>query len=136
MSCGAFEVQPVAACRLDERVLVAVVGKADEQVQAGGDARGGGGGEVGGERPDERIASGVVDRAHPTQVAAQIAAVDEAGEGELAEGLGPEIVQDLAGEKVAEEMLGGGEPAESERGRQDLAGAGAVDDMVGGGAWE
>jgi hypothetical protein len=78
----------------------------------------------------------VVDRAHPTQVAAQVAAVDEAGESELAEGLGPEVVKGLRDEKVAKEMLGSGEPAEPERGRQDLAGAGAVDDMVGGGAWE
>jgi hypothetical protein len=50
VSCGPFEAQPVAVCRLDERALVAVVGKADEQVQAGGDPRRGGVGEVGGER--------------------------------------------------------------------------------------
>ena len=113
VSCRAFEMQPVAVRRLDEGILVAVIGKADEQVQAGGDARGGGGGEAGRDRVDERVASGMVDRAHPTQMAAQVAAVDEAGEGDLSEGLGPEVVEGLGGEKVAEEMLGGGEPAES-----------------------
>ena len=78
-------------CGVEQGASVEFRGQPQEQVQAGGLAAGLDLGQVGGEGGEQPVAAGSVDRAYASQVSREGAAVEEAGERQLAECLAGDI---------------------------------------------
>ena len=76
---------------LADRLLVVTVGQSDGDVKAGGHAADGGLWERVGESVDSRIPAGPVAGAHAPEVAVQLAAGQEVGEGVLLDAGGPAV---------------------------------------------
>ena len=120
----------------DERGLVRIAGQEGERVQAGGDALDVGVGQVGLERFDERVAAAAVRAAGASEVAVELAGLDEVGERELAWHVAAEVRVDLLCGDGVGERIGHQQPAEPQPGREDLAGRAGVEDALGGEALE
>ena len=70
---------------LHDRLLVDPVRQIGDEMQPGGDPRRLERGRVLPQRFEQRVAAAPVQRAHPAQVAIELAAVQEVGEGQLIE---------------------------------------------------
>ena len=115
---------------LDDGRLVDAVGQVGHEVQPGGDPGRLELGQPARQRGEQRVAAAPVERAHPAQVAIELAAVQEVGEGELIED-GRAAIGELLGVGDASTRRGGhDEPAQPQPGRERLARGPGVDDEV------
>ena len=111
--------------------LVVARRQLDGQVQAGGDAADGRLGEGVGQRRHEGLAAARVAKAHPPQVAVEVAARQELGERDLLDPGRPAVGQELLLAHRREQPRRHDEPAEPKRRRQRLARRAGVDHPIG-----
>ena len=115
---------------LDDRRLVEVRRQPGEDVQSRRGADRSELRQVSGQRREEDVAPFAVDRAQPSQVAVELAAGEEIGEGQLVDRRRAEVGGPLRERDPVGERRGNDEPAEPQARRQDLAGRAGVDDAV------